>query len=117
MHDASNSRWWAGIVSGPRMTIAGLMLVVALAALVAKWHAEPLTESEAVNLARGHFYQIHNINPRMRGNSPWVRSEWDHRRAIWRVGFNVIGGPSMIVDVAPDRRVATGVDDLAFFGF
>src|SRR4051812_44165670 len=88
--------------SWKRLTVSGLLVLVAASALVMALLRPPAppNEVEAIALAKAWF-SAHNEFDHPKGY--WVRTAWDDKLGAWRVGFTGAGGSSLLARVSPDR--------------
>jgi hypothetical protein len=98
------------------MTIGGLLVLVAVSALVIDLFrpAGPPDEFEAIRLAKAHLAAHNEFDY---PNGYWVRTQWDKKRLCWRVGFEPVrhgGGHSFLIAVFRDRSCWTEPIDFYF---
>jgi hypothetical protein len=100
-----------------RVTIGGLLALVAACALAINWlrPPPPPDEGQAILLAKAHLATCNVFDYPL---GYWARATWNPKRGVWRVGFvpaRKDGGPTQLVEVARDRTCKTPMMDISFF--
>jgi hypothetical protein len=100
-----------------QITIGGLLVVVAVSALLLSLLRPPAPpdEGQAILLAKAYL-QAHEEFDYPLGY--WARAIWNSKQGIWRVGFvpaRKDGGGTILVEVARDWSCRTAPMDFSFF--
>ncbi len=100
-----------------RITIGGLLVVVAICAVLLSLLRPPMPpdEGQAILLAKAYLQTRNEFDYPL---GYWARATWNSERGTWRVGFvpaRKTEGGTILVEVSRDRSCRTSPNDFSFF--